>query len=180
MELFEAIARRHCYRGAYLPQSVPREDLRKIVQAGLDAPSGKNGQTTTFVIVDDEAVLAGIRPLHASNKAVQQARAFIACVIDKNPEAIYEGFDFAVEDCAAAVENMLLAVTALGYASVWIDGWLRLNDHAETVGRMLGVPDGKIVRILLPLGVPERTEWPTPPKKAFAERAWFNRHGAAE
>jgi nitroreductase len=180
MDLFEAIVRRHSYRGAYLPQPVSREDLRRIVQAGLDAPSGKNGQTTTFVIVDDETILAGIRPLHTHNKAVQQARAFIACVIDREPEAIYEGFDFAVEDCAAAVENMLLAITALGYASVWIDGWLRLNGHAETIGRLLGVPEGKVVRILLPVGVPERTEWPTPPKKAFAERAWFNRFGAPE
>jgi nitroreductase len=62
MDLFDAIARRHCYRGAYLPQPVSREDLRKIVQAGLDAPSGKNGQTTTFVVVDDEAILSKIRP----------------------------------------------------------------------------------------------------------------------
>jgi nitroreductase len=180
MELFETIARRHSYRGAYLPQPVSREDLRKIVQAGLDAPSGHNGQTPTFVIVDDEAVLSGLRALHTRNKAMQQARAFIACVLDKEPEAVFEGFDFQVEDCAAAVENMLLAITALGYASVWIDGWLRLENHAETVGRLLGLPEGKIVRILLPVGVPERTEWPTPPKKAFEERVGFNRYGAAE
>ena len=31
---------------------------------------------------------------------------------------------FATEDCAASVENMLLAVTALGYATVWLDGVL--------------------------------------------------------
>ncbi len=180
MDLFDAIARRHCYRGAYLPQPVSREDLRKIVQAGLDAPSGKNGQTTTFVVVDDEAILSKIRPLHDSNKAMQQARAYIACVIDREPEAVFEGYSFQVEDCAAAVENMLLAVTALGYASVWIDGWLRLNHNAETVGRLLGVPAGKVVRILLPIGVPQRTEWPTPPKKTFSERAWFNCYEGAE
>lgn len=49
-----------------------------------------------------------------------QARAFIACILDKNPEAVYEGHVFQVEDCAAAMENMFLAITALDYASVWI------------------------------------------------------------
>lgn len=53
MDLFEAVARRHSYRGPYTDQPVPREDLRKIVQAGIQAPSGRNEQTTSFVIIDD-------------------------------------------------------------------------------------------------------------------------------
>ncbi|MHC4951653.1 MAG: nitroreductase family protein, partial [Planctomycetota bacterium] len=53
MDLFEAIKKRHCYRGGFTDAAVSREDLTKIVQAGLEAPSGKNCQTTRFVIVDD-------------------------------------------------------------------------------------------------------------------------------
>jgi hypothetical protein len=52
-----------------------------------------------------------------------QVRAFIACILNENPEAVYEGHAFQVEDCAAAVENMLLPITALSCASVWIDHW---------------------------------------------------------
>jgi nitroreductase len=111
MDLFDAIARRHCYRGAYLPQPVSREDLRKIVQAGLDAPSGKNGQTTTFVVVDDAAILSKIRPLHDSNKAMQQARAYIACVIDREPEAFLRVTFFRSRIVPRRLKNMLLAVT---------------------------------------------------------------------
>ncbi|HQP90064.1 MAG TPA: nitroreductase family protein, partial [Bacteroidales bacterium] len=57
MELFDAIAKRHSYRGPFLDRPVPREDLRRIVQAGLQAPSGKNAQTTAFVIIDDPALV---------------------------------------------------------------------------------------------------------------------------
>ncbi|MCD6175940.1 MAG: nitroreductase family protein [Planctomycetes bacterium] len=176
MDLFKAIKKRHCYRGAFTDTSVPREDLEKIVQAGLDAPSGKNCQTTRFVVVDEPGLVGQIGQMHPDNKAVQQAKAFIVCIIDKNPEAIYEGYQFQVEDCAAAVENMLLAITALGYASVWIDGWLRVENHNETIGKLLGVPKTKTVRILLPIGVPAK-EIRGPEKMAFEERAWFNQFG---
>ncbi len=59
------------------------------------------------------------------------------------PDAVYEGHSFQVEDCAAAVENMLLAITALGYATVWIDGWLRVEDRGETIGEMIGLSSNK-------------------------------------
>jgi nitroreductase len=154
---------------------VRHEDLLNIVQAGLDAPSGKNCQTTQFVIVDDPNLLEQIRQMHPANKAMQQARAFIACIIDKQPEAVYEGLQFQVEDCAAAVENMLLAITALGYASVWVDGWLRREGRSDAIGKLLGVPDSKIVRILLPIGVPAE-EYKQPKKMPFSERAWFNQY----
>ncbi|MCE5185366.1 MAG: nitroreductase family protein [Planctomycetaceae bacterium] len=176
MELFETIRKRHCYRAAFKPGPIPRADLQKIVQAGLDAPSGKNIQTTTFVIVDDPALVSQITPMHTAGKSFQQARAFVACIIDRAPASIYEGMSFQVEDCAAAVENMLLAVTAMGYASVWIDGWLRVDERNTKIGDLLGVPRDKVIRILLPIGIPAEN-YPSPAKKPFAERAWFNKYG---
>lgn len=176
MELFEAITKRHSYRFDYTDAPVSRDDLMKIIEAGLKAPSGKNEQTTTFVIVDNPDTCAQIGSLHASNRAVQQAKAFILCIIDKEAEAIYEGFSFQIEDCAAAVENMLLAITALGYASVWIDGWLRINDHAQTIAKMLSVPDDKVIRVILPIGVAAEQK-SQPQKKSFDKRAWFDKYG---
>ncbi len=176
MEFFETVINRHSYRGPFLDQAVDSDDLRKIVQAGLDAPSGKNEQTTSFVIVNDLDLVSQITPMHASNKAFLQAKAFIVCLIDTEPEAIYAGDHFQVEDCSAAVQNMLLAVTAMGYAAVWIDGWLRVEGHAETIGQLIGAPDDKVVRIILPIG---RPKYPPrgPEKKPFEQRAWFNRYG---
>lgn len=178
MDCFEAIGKRHSYRGPFEDRPILQADLKQIVQAGLQAPSGKNAQTTTFVIVDDYDLVRRIAAMSGANMAQQQAHAFIACIVDVQPEAVYEGHDFQIEDCAAAVENMLLAVTALGYASVWVDGWLRVKNRAEEVGRMLGLPEGKTIRVLLPIGVPKETRFP-PEKKPFDSRAWFNRYGDA-
>ena len=179
MDVFEAIAKRHSYRGPFRDQPVPRQDLQRIVQAGLQAPSGRNAQTTSFVIVDQADLVSQIAGMPGANTAIQQAKALIACLMDQKPEAVYEGHSFQVEDCAAAVENMLLAVTALGYATVWIDGWLRVENRAQTIGRLLELPEGKILRVLLPIGAPQET-WPQKAKKPFQARAWFNRYGGTE
>lgn len=176
MDLFEAISRRHSYRGPMEPRPVPRDILTRIVQAGIQAPSGYNAQTTTFVIVDDPAVLAQIVAVDPQNTALREARAMIVAIAPQGPEPESTRLFFGVEDCAAAVENMLLAITALGYASVWLDGWLRYEGRDAAVGRLLGVPDDGIVRVLLPVGIPVREEQQRP-RKPFEERAWFNRYG---
>ena len=174
MDLFTAIAKRHSYRSEYLPQPVPREHLRQIVQAGIQAPSGCNAQTTSFVIVDDAAAAARIREIVA-RPFLANVPAFIVCVIDSRPA--YKNCSFAPEDCAAATENMLLAVTALGYASVWLDGVLRTQKIKEQLSELLKIPADREVRILLPIGKPA-TEAPQRERKPFGERAWFNVYGA--
>jgi nitroreductase len=172
MDLFDAIAKRHSYRGGFTAAAVPRADLEKIVQAGIQAPSGKNEQVVSFVIVDDPALLKEIAGI--LNKPVcNAARAMIACIVDPRP--VHEGVSFGVEDCSASVENMLLAITALGYASVWLDYALREHGNGVKIGALLGVPEDKSVRILLPLGVPVEAAAQRE-KLLFGRRAWFNRY----
>lgn len=171
MDFFDTVNKRHSYRGEFEDTPIPRDDLRKIVQVGLQAPSGKNAQTTTFVIVDDPEIItaiATIRPI----PVIATAKALIACVIDKEPKKIFHGMSFEVEDCAVATENMLLAITALGYASVWIDGALRIEGRAEMINKILEIPEDKTIRILLPIGIAKEHHLPKE-KKPFEERAWF-------
>jgi len=170
MEVFEAISKRHSYRGDFTQAIVPRTDLVRIVEAGIMAPSGKNAQTTEFVIADNPETIAAIADI-VHKHFIRTAKALIACVV--HPEPVFHGFSFEVEDCAAAVENMLLAITALRYASVWIDGNIRLEDRARKIGSLLSVPEPKYVRVILPIGVP--AEEPAPcGKKPFNERAYFD------
>jgi nitroreductase len=173
MDLFQAIERRHSYRGEFTDAPVSRERLEKIVDAGIRAPSGCNAQTTTFVIVDDRETLRLVGDL-LDKPVVRTAQALVACIVD--PKPVFDNTSFEVEDCAAAVENMLLAITALGYATVWLDGVLRREGIAEKIGSLLGVPEGKTVRIVLPIGVPAEPGRQAE-RKPFEERAWFNRYG---
>ncbi|NLX36566.1 MAG: nitroreductase [Chloroflexi bacterium] len=173
MDCLQAIQARHSYRGPYSRTPVPDEHLRLIVEAGILAPSGYNGQTTSFVVVSDTALLEPIRRIAPDTQALATCPALIAVVMDA-PEEIPAGRTFfGIEDYSAAVENMLLAATALGYASVWFDGVLRSEGRARLVGDLLGVPPQKEVRVLLPIGVPaEPLE--DHGRRPFEERAHWN------
>ncbi|MDR1925345.1 MAG: nitroreductase family protein [Planctomycetaceae bacterium] len=171
MDIFEVISKRYSYRGAFMDQPVPREDLIKIVQAGIDAPSACNAQSTSFVIVDDAENLSAIVKAFGNKRPYYEtAKAMIACVCDRKPA--YDDLSFYVEDCAAATQNMLLAITALGYASVWLDGVIRGRIAAE-IGRILGVPPIMQVRVLLPIGIPEDRSGRPNQKSPFEYRARF-------
>ena len=174
MDFFETVKARYSYRGAYKDRQVPDADLRRIVQAGLDAPSGMNYRTTEFVIVTDKERLRRIAEL-VPNENVKTAPAVI--VVLCSMEVGEKEAQFWIEDASAATQNVLLALTALGYVSCWIDGALRREGRAEKVAELLGVPKSRRVRIILPVGVPVRAG-PRPEKKPFAERAWFNTYKA--
>ena len=175
MDLFDAIGKRHSYRGGFEKRPIPRGHLQRIVQAGLQAPSGCNAQTTSFVIVDDPAVIVRIAAV-LDRPVVREAAAIVVCVMETRQ--VYKAMSFGVEDCAAAIENMLLAVTALGYATVWLDGFLRTERRAEQIAAILGIPAQRQVRVILPMGVPT-TPGAQPEKLPFEQRAWFNRWGGA-
>ena len=60
MNTLDTIMTRRSYRGKYKNQPVPREELLKILEAGLAAPSGCNKQTTSLICVDDAEILKKI------------------------------------------------------------------------------------------------------------------------
>ena len=171
MSIFDVIRNRHSYRGEYEPTPVPREDLIKIMQAGLDAPSGCNKQTTSFIAVDDPAVLAKLHSVITPPVGVT-APAMI-CVLTQRIIA-YRDKCFATQDYSAAIENMLLAIKEIGYESCWIEGHITDEDRiGYQMAQILGVPDDYEMVCFLPIGI-AKEKFEGPKKKEFAERAWFN------
>lgn len=170
MEVFDAIEKRHSYRKAFKPDPVPKKDIARIVDAGIKAPSGYNAQTTSFVIVDEKDLIGRIAAIVGKESLIDTP---VIVVVIMGPPIPEKNLYFGIEDYSAAAENILLAVTALGYATVWIDGVLRSENRAEQIGELLGVPDDHEVRVILPIGIPAE-EGAMKEKKSFSERAWFN------
>jgi nitroreductase len=171
MELFEAIDTRYSYRGEFTDTPVSDSALRRIAEAGIRAPTACNKQGPRFLVVRDPQTLAAIGSI-VDRSAICTAKAIIVLLADHRP--VYHEHAFGPEDCAAAAQNMLLAITGCGYASVWIDGVLRCDNIAQKLGQLLNVPDHLEVRILLPIGVPAEPRPPTA-RLPFQERVWFDR-----
>ena len=175
MDLFEAINRRHSYRGGFLDDPVPREDLVRIMEAGLAAPSGCNQQTTFLIAIDDAEVLARVRATIDPPLKRENAPAAI-CVLTRRKNA-YRDKCFATQDYSAAIENMLLAIAALGYASCWYEGHITDDDRiCDRMAALLGVPAGYDLVCYLPVGKPVHTPR-GPQKQPFDEHAFFNSFG---
>lgn len=177
MNVLQAVEARHSYRGRYLDQPVPREDLERILRAGLSAPSGCNKQTASLIAVDDLAVLAKLREV--IRPPIAQTAPAMICVLTKRIIA-YGDRCYSVQDYAAATQNMLLAIVALGYQSCWIEGHIT---DADVIGRqmadILGVPNEYDLVCFLPVGVAAEAVRP-PEKLPFEVRAWFNGFGREE
>jgi nitroreductase len=161
MDVFEAIRTRRSVR-AFTGEAIPLEDLEKIVDAGRLAATGSNKQPWDFIVVTDRGM---IDQLKTASQWMEKAAAIIAVVMD--PESRWW-----VEDGAAAVQNMLLAATALGYGSCWLEGYTLRNEDAFKA--LLGVPAEKRLMTLVPVGVP--VEWPTKEKKSLEEVIHWERY----
>ena len=171
MSIIDIIGKRHSYRGKYKPVPVPREDLIAIMQAGLQAPSGCNKQTTSLIAVDEPELLR--RLLAEIDPPVGETAPAAICVLTRRIIA-YRDRCFAVQDYSAAIENMLLAIVALGYQSCWYEGHITDADGiGRRMAKILHVPDEYELVCFLPVGV--AAEETVPRKKLpFEARAWFN------
>ena len=171
MNVLDAIHNRHSYRGKFKNTPVPKDDLIKIMQAGLDAPSGCNKQTTFLIAVDDPEIL---EKLHSViNPPIAETAPAAICVLSKRISA-YRDKCFAVQDYSAAIQNMLLAIVELGYQSCWYEGHITDDDRiCDKMAKVLNIPDDYELVCFLPVGIAESVVT-APRKKPFDERAWFN------
>ena len=95
----ELIHSRHSFRGEYQAVPVKREDLIKIMQAGIDAPSGCNKQTTSFIAIDDPHILKQL--LNVIDPPIGQSAPAAICVLTQHIYA-YRDKCFAIQDYSAA------------------------------------------------------------------------------
>jgi len=154
MDALEVIRKRRSIR-QFREGVIPKVDLETIVDAGRLAASGSNQQPWDFVIVTDRDMIARFK---ISGAWIASAAAVIVVVMDP-------GSRWWKEDGAAAIENMLLASTALGYGACWVEG--DALPHEDQFKTLLGVPAKKRVMALVPIGLAAET--PAPKKRPLAQ-----------
>ena len=136
----------------------------------MKAPSDYNLQSTSFVAVTDEKIRKQIAEIMPSD-ATETAPAIIV-VVSERIEA--DGFCFEIIDYNAAAQTLWLAATAMGYATVGMDGDTNTDGNNDKSREMLNLPEGKTVRTIMPMGIPE-DEVVQNSRKPFEERVSYNR-----
>ena len=110
-------------------------------------------QTTSLIGLDDLEMIKSVTS-HFENKPKFASAPAAICVLTQHVPG-YDDVYFNVQDYSAAIENMLLAITALGYASCWIEGEITWSkEFSRKVADTLGVAEGYELVAYLPVGIP--------------------------
>lgn len=184
-DLITVIRKRRSVRRFEPGQSVPRDTLLKIAEAGRWAPTGANSQCFDLLIVDDPIVREQVLDvfLAQSNRLIDHVKGFPAVkkTYMANTVAIFivladarwkKAFPVATSpewvdeyhannerillaSIGAVVQNIQLAVTAVGLTSAWLSGGGEDTTNAD-LQKLLGYPDCMRAIGTIPIGVPEK------------------------
>ena len=169
MDYFEAVAKRYSHKERFLSAEVPVDVLERIAGAGLAAPTGNNSQCVKLVILSSRDEVRKLSDIVGTD-GLLTAPAAIAVLTDS--EGHRAPYNFEVEDYAAAAAQMLLAATALGYASLWLDSPFFGDAEQKAALIALGASERYHLRVVLPVGLPDG-EGSRRLKQAFNERVSY-------
>jgi nitroreductase len=142
--------------------------IEKILEVGTHAPSGGNRQIYRFIVIRDPEIKRQLADIYdtlgAQRYGNPESRTtwakmpvmIAACSLPAsgppaaNPNAARSATAASV---LPAVQNMLLAITALGLGSVLTTLW---KEEEAKVNAMLGLPEGAEIHAILPIGWPDR------------------------
>ena len=143
-EVFEAVRTVLAVR-EFADRPVPDDVLLRILEAGRQTASARNGQPWYFVLVRERD---GLRKLGSLVRTGGYTANAAAAVIVAYEKAMGE---YGMSDASRAIQSMLLAAWGDGVASNWT-GFGGL----EGVRKEFGIPDTYDVLAVLPFGYPRR------------------------
>lgn len=165
------LRRRSCRR--FAPRArIPSADIRRLVAAGVNAPSGFNSQNVRFLVVTDVEEVKRLGALKAPRLLTMNASAWIVVFTDQKAHRGYPDSEHVIwsklwtQNAAAAIQNILLMATALEYGSCWISFVPEMNRTRLTSGldvrtemfKDYDVPEHYAVRGLVLVGAPRRLD----------------------
>jgi nitroreductase len=157
VDAIEAILGRRSIR-KYEDRAVEPEKIDTLVRAGLAAPSAGNQQSWRFVVVTDRAQLDLLSV--ATPYSGMLAHAPLAIVVCGDTTSVKYPEPYWVEDCSAAMQNILVAARALGLGACWL-GYHPREDRKEEARRILGLPDGIDTLGVASIGYPAEERSPS-------------------
>lgn len=178
-QTLQTIAERHSIR-VFTSEPVSDDDIITVLKAANKAPSAHNQQSWRFIVIRGEKKkelvelvnnAAGNFPksssvlLRMASRSIASAPVVIAVantgeliehgtgLFEIEKERAYDFFrTMEIQSSAAAVQNLLLAATSLGLASVWLGILFLIKADVLT---LLGEPQGEFMAVV-PVGYPAK------------------------
>ncbi len=158
MDLYDVILKRRSIRN-YTSEEIPEEKLRRIIEAGLLAPTSRNRKPCEFYVIGDKAMLKSLSEIKPAGGAMLKDCAAAIAVLGDSDKS-----DTWIEDSSVALSYMQLMATDLGIGSCWCQIRLRGSssgsDAESCVRGLISAPDYYRIVGILALGMPENEPAP--------------------
>jgi nitroreductase len=153
-ETLQVIRNRRSIR-AFKVEQIKDEELKEIVEAAIYAPSATNKQPWHFTVIQNKELLNWLNSSFkdlakkSDNDYIKRVGVNVNFHVFYNAPTVIlvsgdENNHYAAVDCAAAVENMLIAAEAQGIGSCWVGfiAYLLNSEKGKEYCKELGIPEG--------------------------------------
>ncbi len=142
----------------YSPGEVSEAAVTKLLEAAMAAPSAMTKDPWRFVVVRDRQTLAKLATLHPGAAMLASAAMAIAVCGDLNA-AFESNIGYLLQDCSAAIENLLLGAHAQGLGACWV-GIYPAEASVKRVRHWLALPGSIVPVAVISLGRPGEQQPP--------------------
>lgn len=148
---------------------IPDDIIRKVLECAKSAPSARNVQPWLFGTITDKALREEIAELTTHGKFIANAPVCFAVFGERDQQ-------YVLEDCCAATENLIIALTGYGIGSCWVAG--EGKEYAEPIRKLLGVPEQYKLISLVAAGEAKTEGFTLAKKKNLTDITFKNRYGS--
>lgn len=152
MDVFEAIENRRSIR-AFFEKPVREEQVKRLIEAAINAPSAGNIQPWEFIIVRDPEMKQKLSLAALNQDFIAEAPVVVVVCADgarSGRRYAERGVSlYCIQDTAAAIQNMLLAAHAMGLGTCWVGAF-----KEDMASKALKTPSSVRPIAIIPVGYP--------------------------
>lgn len=181
-DILQCIKMRRSVR-KYQERQIGEEQLAALLEAAVWAPSGRNNQSWLFTAIQNGESLARLNEVVRQSLLSRDPDDVSPSIKAARTMAAKDGYNFyyhaptliiasnapgnqnAMADCAAALQNIMLAATAMKLGSCWINQlrWLNEDRAVRSFLAGLGLPEAHVICGAAAIG--HAGETPSPPAR---------------
>jgi nitroreductase len=136
----------------YSPGRIAEPQIKRMLEAAMAAPSAMSRDPWRFVVVENPETLAKLPKLLPGGAMLSTAAAAIVVCGDLET-AFDRNVSYMLQDCSAAIENLLICAHGLGLGACWVG--VHPDEKAiQGVKQLFELPVAVIPIAVISLGLP--------------------------
>lgn len=171
-DILEFLKSRRSIRKFIPNKPIDWDSISKCIEAARHAPSSGNLQNWKFIIILEPDIKKAVAEAALQQWWIAEAPVVIVAIAEPDRAERYYGVRgerlYSIQNCAAAVENLILEAHSLGLGTSWVSAF-----DEDTLKRILGIENFARPQVIIPLGYPAEVP-PKPPKIPLEQIVFFN------